>query len=152
MIQKLKQVESQGRGFPLAKYRQAKGWDGKRGFARKFSLGPACGWLEAEETEWLKNNEQHKLAEGWCYVWDVARIEGVPFRPGDAQQERWLMNMVVGCEDRESPDPVRRAAGDKQWWYQKAFETLHTRDKGKRVHTRKVQHTTHTYINSKGVM
>ena len=81
MVYKLKQLAKAGRPFPLAKYKTLHSWADKRQFAQDTELDPELTFLQAEEKESASKELENAEVKGACYLWDVARLNNIPWRP-----------------------------------------------------------------------
>lgn len=132
---KLKKLEAQGRPFPRAHFKSLSA-AGKRDMLRKLELDPDASFLEAEESNWNATRERQTDLSGWCYLWDVARINGLSFDQSNEQQMSLIKSLVHGCEEQEADSEHLRTLGHKMYWYEKSMEGKTDRDKGKKIDAR----------------
>eukprot|EP00974_Lingulodinium_polyedra_P029982 2888141-Lingulodinium_polyedra.AAC.1 len=126
-------MERSGRPFPLQKYRECKTWAAKRDFVSKLSLDKECTFLECEEKEFLAEKHSTEEKSGWCYLWDVARLNSIQYVQGSQEQNELLLSLVEGCPQMESDNPVLKERGHKLYLYSKEYEASKLRTRGKAI-------------------
>ena len=104
-MNQLKRLEASGRPYPLQAYKACKGHQQKREFAQKPSIDKECSFLEIEEKQFMLENESQEKRGGWCYLWDVARPNGISYN-GAVDQVAFLKTLVKGCPQQEMP-PIK---------------------------------------------
>ena len=80
-----------------------------------------------------RRTEKNKQVAGWCYLWDVARLNGVAYIDGDEKQHEFLMKLVSKCASRPAEDEVLAEAGHRQYHYGKKYEESKTQKHGRGV-------------------
>ena len=86
-----------------------------------------------DEKKWTEEVESQKVANGPMYLWDVARINGMDYRPGDQGQHQLLMDLVKDCDEIEADSAHLKEKGYKKYDYMKVFETQRKGSSGKSV-------------------
>lgn len=99
----------------------------------KWELDKGMCWLQAGEAEVRATKQAKQSSEDLFHIWDVARLNGVSYDPGSAQQDQRLMSLVQGCQTRPSQDPHLVDQGVLQYWYSKTFETVSTESMSKHI-------------------
>ena len=80
---RLKSLADSGRPFVSHHYRQLPWGEARRAFARKLELDPTASWLEVQEREWASDHAEKSVEVGLLWIWDVARLNGLVWRPND---------------------------------------------------------------------
>ena len=118
----LKGLDQQGRPYLLQAYKNCKSWADKRKFAQQLMLDKSA-FLNVEEDKEMTKRQEIQKAAGWCYLWDVARLNGISFDPSNEKQMQMLKTFVAGCETKPSPDPLVADQGWLLYYYSKEFES-----------------------------
>ena len=121
MMNRLKSLAKAGKQEPLNTYKLSKTQAEKRKFFSTLEIDKDCSFLSVQEEHGLKEAEKAAIAVGWCYLWDVARVNGMQYIPGDETQTVFLMSLVEGCEQQNADKPSLANKGVKQYWYAKRF-------------------------------
>ena len=45
----------------------------------------------------MKTSAEQEVQGGWLHVWDVCKIHGVSYNPGDNAQQQWLGKLLGKC-------------------------------------------------------
>eukprot|EP00974_Lingulodinium_polyedra_P025536 2470445-Lingulodinium_polyedra.AAC.1 len=133
VMDQLKRLEKGGRPYPLTAYKSMKGHQAKRQFAEKLFLDPAASFLSAEEINFQRSTEGTTTKAGWCYLWDVARLNGVEWNPNSEGIVGFCKMLVAECNTKESPQQSIRDQGWLLYEYSKEMETDITEVSGKKV-------------------
>ena len=75
----LKALAKQGNTAPLEDYESKTSQSAKRNFVKDLSLDFEGSFAQAKETKEGKRTVGSKLKEGWLYMWEVAREEGLQY-------------------------------------------------------------------------
>ena len=129
----LKRLDKQGRPYPLQAYKNCKSWADKRKFAQQLMLDKSASFLSVEEDKEMTRRQETQKAAGWCYLWDVARLNGISFDPSNEKQMQMLKTFVAGCETKPSPDALVADQGWLLYYYSKEFESQEKFVKGRRM-------------------
>ena len=121
-MNQLKRLKTQGRDFPLAHYKALKKTADKKRFREQLEIDKEAAFLEAEETNWRKSTETSNKSEGWCYLWDIARINGISYNNTTAQ-DLFLKTLAGDCETRPATDPKWALSGQEEYYYIKDLLT-----------------------------
>lgn len=132
-MNQLKRLDACGRPFPLKHYKSLRTHAEKRVFASQLSLDKDASFLETLENEYIDEHDECEDRAGWCFLWDVARLNGISYL-GTAAQDQFLLGLVAGCEEQEPDDANLKRKGYKQFWYEKKYETKAVQKRGKTVH------------------
>jgi len=95
----LKRLEKSGRSFPIQHYKSLS-TAGKRDFAAKLEVDKEASFLEIQEQEWVQDQSKTQAASGWCFLWDVARLNGINYT-GEQSQVEFLKTLVKGCDSKD---------------------------------------------------
>eukprot|EP00974_Lingulodinium_polyedra_P105569 10220454-Lingulodinium_polyedra.AAC.1 len=95
-------LDRSGRSYPMIAYKKCKSHEQKRLFLEKWEIDKNFAWLTVEEREYQDTRKEKKTVEDWCHLWDVARLNGTSFEPGNAAQREWLLSLVQGCDSKPS--------------------------------------------------
>ena len=129
----LKKLEKKGRPGPLQAYKACKTWEDKRKFALQLMVDKECAFLSVEEKKETTKVDEVNKSSGWCYLWDVARINGMSFDPGNEKQMRMLKSLVSSCETKGSEDDELAIDGWKLYKYSKEFESKEKFKKARKI-------------------
>ena len=100
---------------------------------QEIEFDPDMSWLSAKEQEYLMSAEKNTDVEGWCFLWDVARLNGVSWDPSNKGVVSFLETLVQSCPTQVPDGPGLAAAGFVQYWYSKQMEARHERTKAKTI-------------------
>ncbi len=91
-----------------------------------------AAFLEAQEKEFCKSHDKQESAEGWCFLWDVARLNGIPW-VNTPECKSFLESLVEGCPSKDPEQENLKALGWKLYEYKKDYEKKHTEQRGRGV-------------------
>ena len=126
---KLKKLEKQGRPFPRQYYKKLSAV-GKRNCVARLEIDPEASFLSVEEENWNAEHEQETDLSGWCYLWDVARINGISYDSSNEPQMDLIKSLVHGCQEQPATSEHLREAGHKMYYYEKSLEDKKVNVKG----------------------
>eukprot|EP00974_Lingulodinium_polyedra_P029209 2814776-Lingulodinium_polyedra.AAC.1 len=132
-MDQLKRLSKGGRPYPLAHYKSLRTHQAKRSFAEKLSIDPEAAFLSTEEKHYCDSHQQCKTAKGLCYLWDVARLNGVKWDPTNEDIVKFCKMLVQGCPQQESNVDSIKAEGWLLYEYSKEMEVEAIEKKGKAV-------------------
>ena len=121
MRRQLEKLSKSQRPYPQIHYKNLQGHEAKREFARKLELDPQCSFLQAEETEYVRSKDETKVIHGPMYVWDVAKLNGLQWRPNDKAIEEVMAAILDGVPTEESDNSLHRKKGDLLYQYKKSM-------------------------------
>ena len=125
----LAKLEKSGRGYPRIAYKACSTWEQKRDFAQKLVLDPKASFLSLEEESYMQTKTEHTVQGGWLHVWDICKIHGVSYSPGDKLQQKWLAKLVENCvwepsEEHEGERVYAYSAKGPTKWVNTSGKTL----------------------------
>ena len=137
LLRKLRAMENEGKPEPLADYMQQRTVIAKRAWCQKFTLDENCAFLQVREDNQASHNVKQGFTEGWCFLWDVAKLNGMVYNRKDSDQAHLLECLVDGC-DSQAPDSAKlKAEGHLQYYYIKAGQRKTTDGWTKGINFRK---------------
>ena len=132
LMDKLKGMAKSGRTYPLESYKKCRTWADKRTWMARFSVDKQCSWLQIEESQSLQRSSRDRTAIGWCFLWDVARLNGIPWSEEPTRIE-FLKTLVHGCKEKDPEQQHLLDAGWSLYYYTKVFETAKTSDRSSQI-------------------
>ena len=133
VMDSLKRLQKAGRPYPLQHYKELKGWGEKRKFAEALMVDRDASFLQVSEQKFLEQEKAQERAHGWCYLWDVARLNGMSYDPSNQSQQEFLKSLVANCDEKLADADALREQGHKMHKYSKEFETKEALKSGKQV-------------------
>ena len=131
-MNQLKRLEKGGRPYPLQHYKQLRSHGDKRDFVQKLMLDLSACFLEAQERHFAETVNENESKTGWCYLWDIARLNGISYA-ATPEQDAFLAGLAEGCPTKDPEDGNMRAKLYKMYMYSKKYEGTEKLKSGKRM-------------------
>ena len=115
----LNKWKKDGWNYPEQEYNAAKSDKERRSFVQKLSLDPKGAWLSMKETETMGESQVNTGLKGFIALWEIAKLEGLTYDPGNEHCMGLLLGMTKDCEQKPHPKQALAEAGHFVYKYEK---------------------------------
>ena len=99
--------------FPDQHFKSLSTDSDKKKFVQELAVDPEGAWLKVMEQETLATESKETQLQGKIALWEVARLEGLPYNEDDQKVMAILHGLVEDCESEPHPKKELASKGHK---------------------------------------